>query len=297
MATRGRKRFGGFLGRIGFSALMIAAMALYVMDMAGNPLTRRWKAAAGDAAAPVLEVAAAPTQFLGGLWRDFRTYQELIDENARLRNSLQEINEWRRRASTLDSENARLRALNKVALPPRISYVTAQVIADAGGPFARARLLNIGRDGGALDGAAVVDGAGLAGRIVSIGRRSARFVMLTDHSSRVPVYIDPGGQQAVLFGNGETRPVLRFYRSDTPVTPGAVVYTSGDGHVFPRGLTVGRVVEADRVGVRVDLEAKYENMAFVRVLRYRAVGAPNSAPNLISRPDPALGLDADEDAR
>ncbi|MCB1402862.1 MAG: rod shape-determining protein MreC, partial [Rhodobacteraceae bacterium] len=48
------------------------------------------------------------------------------------------------------------------------------VMADAGSPFRRSAMVNVGRADGVSDGSTVVDGLGLVGRIAGVGERSAR---------------------------------------------------------------------------------------------------------------------------
>ena len=119
-----------------------------------------------------------------------------------LRREIQSLRAWRETARQLEEENAQLRALNNVRLARRTTFVTGDVFADSGGPFLESALVNVGREDGIADGAAAVDGAGLVGRVVGVGERASRLLLLTDFSSRVPVVIQPGARRAVLAGDG-----------------------------------------------------------------------------------------------
>ena len=59
---------------------------------------------------------------------------------------------WREAALQLEQKNARLLALNKVRLNPRLTFVTGEVMADAGSPFRRSAMVNVGRIDGVTDG-------------------------------------------------------------------------------------------------------------------------------------------------
>ena len=119
-------------------------------------------------------------------------------QNKELRREIQRLRAWRDAARELEQENARLRALNNVRLPPEAGFVTGEILSDSGGPFLHTGLANVGRRDGVQDGAAVMDGAGLAGRVVGLGRRAARVLYVTDYSSRVPVIIRPSGQTGLF---------------------------------------------------------------------------------------------------
>ncbi len=53
---------------------------------------------------------------------------------------------WREAALQLEQKNARLLALNNVRLSPRLTFVTGEVMADAGSPFRRSATVNVGAD-------------------------------------------------------------------------------------------------------------------------------------------------------
>ena len=129
---------------------------------------------------------------------------------------------WREAALQLEQKNARLLALNKVRLNPRLTFVTGEVMADAGSPFRRSAMVNVGRIDGVTDGSAAMDGLGLVGRIAGVGERSARIMLLTDASSRVPAVVRPSGQRAMVTGDNGPAPALGVHRpgatSSSPAT-------------------------------------------------------------------------------
>ena len=136
---------------------------------------------------------------------DFRAYTRVYAQNEELRREVQRMQGWREAALQLEQKNASLLALNNVRLNPRMTFVTAEVMSDAGSPFRRSVMVNVGRADGVTDGSAVVDGLGLVGRIAGVGERSARVILLNDGSSRVPATVLPSGQRALVAGSNETR--------------------------------------------------------------------------------------------
>ena len=114
---------------------------------------------------------------------DLRAYGRVYEQNAELRRELQRMQGWREAALQLEQKNARLLALNNVRLNPRMTFVTGEVMADAGSPFRASVMVNVGRIDGVDDGSAVIDGLGLVGRIAGVGERSARIILLDDGSS------------------------------------------------------------------------------------------------------------------
>jgi len=170
-------------------------------------------------------------------------------------------------ALQLEQENARLLDLNNVRLDPRLTYITGVVLADSGSPFRQSVLLNVGARDGIIDGWPTMDGIGLVGRIAGVGRETSRVLLLTDTSSRIPITIQPSGQQAILAGDNTLNPPIEFLEDPSLVRPGDRVVTSGDGEVFPADLQVGQVALGNDNRLRVRLSADYERLQFLRVLR------------------------------
>jgi rod shape-determining protein MreC len=174
---------------------------------------------------------------------------------------------WREAALQLEQKNARLLALNNVRLSPRMTFVTGEVMADAGSPFRRSAMVNVGSLDGITDGSAVVDGLGLVGRIAGLGERSARVIFLHDASSRTPATILPSGQRAIVAGDNGPSPALEFVTTSDELRPGDRVVTSGDGGLYPPDLLIGQVVVGPDGRQRVRPSADFRLLDFVRIAR------------------------------
>ena len=273
--------------RIGLGLLIFAGLVLFILWRSDNPRLGRARMAVVEALAPPVELVGEPVAAAAALVEDWRSFTAVWRQNADLRREIERLRAWRDVARDLERENARLRALNNVRLAPRIGFATGEVIADAGGPFGRSVLVNVGRTDGIEDGAAAVDGAGLVGRVVALGERVSRLLLLTDFDSRVPVKIMPSGRRAVLTGDGEAAPRLSFATEATEVALGASIVTSGDGGVFPPDLDVGVVAAVGERSARVRLAADYQKLEFVRVLRWRRERPPETPGELILPPSAA----------
>ena len=93
---------------------------------------------------------------------------------------------WQTVALALDAENERLKAeLNWVptAAP---AYVTARVVADDGGVYAKAVLLSVGPNHFIRKGQIALDERGLVGRVTDVGARSARVLLITGSEQPYP---------------------------------------------------------------------------------------------------------------
>jgi len=271
-----------------------------------SPRVERFRAAFIDRFVPTFDWAMVPVTKVLGMVGGFQSYARIYEQNQELRRELQQMKAWKEAAVQLEQQNAKLLAQNAVRLDPKLTSVSGVVLADSGSPFRKSVLLNVGARDGVVDGWATMDGLGLVGRISGVGRTTARVVLLTDSSSRIPVTIQPSGQRALLSGDNSTLPLIEFLENPEFVRPGDRVVSSGDGGVFPAGILVGQVAQGNDRRLRVRLAADYERLDFLRVLRSHpaeqlqdvgalippppepgetGTGAPLTAPLALPRPD------------
>jgi rod shape-determining protein MreC len=160
----------------------------------------------------------------------------------------------------------------------RIPAIATRVVSDPGGPFVRAIILDAGGSKGVSKFQPVMAPAGVVGRIVTVGRQSARALLLTDLNSRIPVFIRRTGDRGILLGDNSDRPKLAYLPMQSSAKVGDEVFTSGDGGIFPAKLPVGVVDFVDGPTVRVRLAADLSRLDFVNVLAYQPVEKPEADP-------------------
>lgn len=259
--------YSGQLRRLLVWTLALCLFGLFLVWRIDSPRVERFRAQVIDTVVPSFDWAMAPVTGMVNLVEDFRSYQRIHRQNQELRRELQQMKAWKEAALQLEQENARLLDLNNVQLDPRLTFVTGKVMADSGSPFRQSVLINVGARDGIMDGWAAMDGLGLVGRISGVGETTSRVILLTDTSSRIPVTVEPSGQQALVSGDNTPAPTISFLENADRVRPGDRVVTSGDGGVFPAGLHVGQLSEDPGGRLRVRLAADYERLEFLRVLR------------------------------
>lgn len=258
-------------GRLVFAFLVASAVTLTLLSKADVAVIERARAAVDDAVAPLLEALSRPVTTVNGIIDYAEEMAALRAENAHLRAENQRLVAWQARALELQAENRRLAQLLNFVPDPAARSITARVIGDQGGAFARSLLLNAGRLDGVDKGQAAMTGSGLVGRVVGAGQRSARVLLLTDINSRIPVLVGEQRHRAVLAGDNSTDPTLLYLDGDIRLQAGDYVVTSGDGGVFPNGLPIGRVatIIEGRVGVRPFID--WDRLEVVRLVDYGMV--------------------------
>lgn len=279
------------LKRLLTGIVILCLIGIFLVWRIDSPRVERFRAQVIDAVVPSFDWAMAPVTGAINLVRDFQSYQRIVEQNAELRRELQQMKAWKEAALQLEQENARLLDLNNVRLDPRLTYVTGVVMADSGSPFRQSVLLNVGRRDGIVDGWATMDGIGLVGRISGVGQNTARVILLTDTSSRVPAVIPRSGQTAIIMGDNTAAPLVSFLENPDQVRPGDRVMSSGDGGVFPAGLLIGQLAEDPGGRLRVRLAADYERLEYLRVLRNPGTEVITDHGAVVAPPEGGIGQD------
>ncbi len=280
--------YAGPVRRLLTGVVLVVLIGLFLLWRIDSPRAERLRAEVVDAVVPSLDWAMVPVSKAARMIENARSYARIHEQNQELRRELRQMSAWREAALQLEQQNAKLLDLNNVRIDPKLTFVTGVVLADSGSPFRQSALLNVGARDGIRDGWATTDGLGLVGRISGVGRNSSRVLLLTDPESRVPVTIQPSGQDAVLSGDNTRLPLIDFVEVPEAVKPGDRVISSGDGGVFPAGLLVGQVAVGPDGRQRLRLAADYERLEFLRVLRSSPRETIRAPGHLIAPETPPL---------
>ena len=277
------------LARLVLAAMIIILVTIFLFWRIDNPRIEKMRMAVIDVVAPNFAWVATPVTGTVNLVRSAQSYNSIYRQNQELRREIQQMKAWKEAALSFEQENARLLNLNKVKLDPKFTHITGVVLADSGSPFRQTVLLNVGARDGIIDGWAAMDGIGLVGRISGVGDRTARVIMLSDNSSRIPVTIEPTGQYALMVGDNSSRPPIDFVENLEAVRPGDRVVSSGDGGVFPAGLLIGQVVQSSSGRLRVRLAADIQRLEFLRIIRHEAREKILTTGSLVGVPSSTAG--------
>lgn len=265
--------------RMSLSLLVVISAVMIIVGKADQVAFQSLRNSVMDTAAPALDMLSRPAAALDAAADRLRGFITVYRDNLRLAEENERLLGWQQVALRLSAENAELRDLSKLVSEPAISFITARVIADSGGAYARSVMVNAGRDNGVARGQAAMTGEGLVGRVGEVGSRAARILLITDLNSRVPVVVDGTRQRAILAGDNTARPSLRYADAGGTIRIGDRIVTSGQGGVFPPGLPVGVVVSADSEALRVEPYAASSRLDYLRLVDY---GLAEALPSPLS---------------
>ena len=269
------------LSRLTLPVLIAVAFGLMLLGKADTLLAERLRMAMADTMAPLFALVAEPVMSAHRAIADAEGLMTLRSENQQLKLDNDQLRRWQAVALALDAENATLKANLRWIPDPAPSFVTARVVADAGGVYARAVLLSTGPNHALTKGQIALDERGLVGRVTEIGARSARVLLLTDINSRIPVTLETSRARAILVGTNGTRPRLLHWPEGVSPIEGERVVTSAEANAFPAGLPVGVVHYSATNAPEVETAARLDQLDVVRIFDY---GLRGVLPPEASRP-------------
>jgi rod shape-determining protein MreC len=267
------------LARLTLPVLIIVSLGLMLLGRASPMVPERARTALSDALAPLYLIVDAPLSAVRDAAQSVRGMFALRSENERLRLENTRLRHWYDVAMALDAENAELKSNLHWVPDPQLSFVTARVVADAGGVYARSVLLSVGPNNNVRKGQIALDANGLVGRVTEVGTRSARVLLITDMNSRIPVTLEKTRARAILVGMNAPNPRLLYLQDSAKPEEGEQIVTSAEANAFPAGLPVGTVHYAGGGKIEVTPAANLDRLEIVRIFDYGLGGVvPPEAP-------------------
>lgn len=210
-------------------------------------------------------------QGIGGSAADKKRIAELEAEVANL-------HRWKDAAQSMVHRMEVYERLLDVLGEPERNEVTARVVAESDGPFEATVIAAAGAAQGVEEGYYAVNQNGLVGRVIRVGERTSRILLLSDFASRIPVRGLESDDRAMLVGDRRGG-VARLIEAESPdrIVEGEIWVTSGDDGRLPESLIVGRARFAGGEW-RVDLALKETAIDYVRLRAPPDYPTPEEAP-------------------
>jgi len=232
--------------RAGIILLLSASLGLVMMSRTHTGILENVRNIISDGITPVINVLAKPVDTLSGIGRWVGEIATLREDNMHLKSDNARLLQWQAVATELSSENEKLRALLKFAPTSKSAYTSARVAVDTDSPYSRSVIITSGKEQGVAEDLAVVNDAGLVGRIVDTGKKTSRVLLLTDMNSRIPVISEDSRERSIAGGDNSDSLSLIYMPENSKLAVGEKIITSGDGGVLPPGLPVGVVTKIEK---------------------------------------------------
>jgi rod shape-determining protein MreC len=274
-----------------FVALSLVLLTAWFGESAGGVL-HAFQRGAQAAFAPIetgADRALKPVRDLFGWVGDSF---DAKSQNKQLKREVQSLRSQLAQADTAKRDAAELRGIvglkRQTGFPQGTDALSARVIARSPTVWYSTIKIDKGSSDGVRVDQPVIASGGLAGKVTNVTGGTAEVTLVTDASSAVSAQIVPDGASGIVqpeVGN-PNKLLLDFVEKGKRVSEGATVVTSGFRSsrvesLFPRGIPIGKVVNADLQQIelyqRVTIQpfADLRRLDYVQVLRKR--GGPLAA--------------------
>lgn len=200
----------------------------------------------GKIAAGIGDVFSGVTGFFDDGFSYFGSVKKLKKENEKLEKEVEKLEYDLLEIESIKADNNDLR--DKLEIKERYNHfklVYADIIIKNYDNFDETFVINKGKNDGIKLKQAVITKDGLLGHISSVTDDTSVVTTILDPNVSVGVEIASVNKNALVKGDfslkNEGRLKLTYIPIDTEVTVSEIVYTSGIGEVYPKGIPVGTI--------------------------------------------------------
>lgn len=232
---------------------------------------------------PFQQLTALPGETMGRISVYFETQNQLLKDNAELRQQHGVDSAQLTQLDAIRTENAQLRTLQE--LEQRVDYPMqmAEIVYVERDIFKRKLIVNKGSQANVLPGQVVVDDNGVVGQVTRVYPWLSEVTLVTDKDHAVPIQLLRNGLRAVVFGSGDVGEMsLRYMPVSVDIVEGDVLVTSGIDGTYPPNLPVAKVLKVERDPAYPFARITCAPLAGVD--RHRALLIVSGLPKLSERP-------------
>jgi rod shape-determining protein MreC len=264
----GRSRFTLIL-------LLLTSITVITLDFRGQSsgIVDSVRETALDVFTPVKDAADSAFSPVRNAWNGVFAYDDLEDENARLKEQLASLQGDRDRVTEAEKQYKELLTTVDPAFAGNLPPVQARVITAPISNFEHSFEINVGSEDGVKEGMTVVAGKGLVGRVVRTSGDQSVVQLITDRDFAVGVRMQKSREVAIAAGQGPDEPMdVSFVDPEVKVFEGELVTTSGlPESAFPNGVPIGRIRSAVKKSGELEQEVTLDAAVDVERLTYVAV--------------------------
>lgn len=204
----------------------------------------------------------------------FATMNILKEENEELKQRNIQLEEALRQLEVIQSENSTLKEyLNLTEQYKGYKTVPAYIINKDISNYSSIFVINAGTDNGIKENMTVIAAEGLVGHVISVTKDTAKVQTLVDTSNVVSSTLENSKDNVIARGTLNGNELKATYVStDTVLTEGEKLHTSGMGGIYPKGIYIGnikKINETKNITDRnfiVESAVDFENLETVLVI-------------------------------
>lgn len=187
-----------------------------------------------------------PLEFFASLAKEIQgitLYHQNLVQNQRLKQEIGLIKRQLFEAQELYLENLRLRELLDFKEKSVYPLTAASVIGCDPSNLSAIIIINKGRQQGIRKDFAVITNDGLVGRIIQVGKRTSKVLLINDINSGVAAFIQRSRQKGLASGTLGRGIILQYLPPKADIQISDLVITSGLSGLYPKGILIGTVKE------------------------------------------------------
>ncbi|RZO63121.1 MAG: rod shape-determining protein MreC [Candidatus Pelagibacterales bacterium] len=191
----------------------------------------------------------------------------LYENYEKIKKELNLIKTEKRESKFLKTQNKELKNAIKDTLKQEKESIVAKVLLDKKSPFLKSVVINKGTKTNLKKGMAVLHRGNMIGRIVEVNYLSSRVLLLSDLNSKIPVKIEPSGDNAIVSGAGNNIGTLLFLPKKSMIEVENLVFTSGTDGIFNEGIPVGKIIKLED-NFFVEFFEDLNQLNYVNIIKY-----------------------------
>lgn len=242
------------------------SLVILMLSILRSPLSESLRSAFLDLATRTVSVTMKPFQTMALLLKNSASYLQLNTNYMNLKSKVEELEHWEAIARQLFNENANLRKALHMAPKEAVQFITAQAYEQLKHQNSHTLFIDAGKLHGVQKDQIVVSNLQIIGRIIDVGERSARVLVITDNKSRVPAITEVTHNEGILSGSAQNHLVLSLSKGDKPAEIGELVFTTGKGGIFPKGYKIGRIEAINGEIITVQSDIDWNTINYVQVI-------------------------------
>lgn len=221
----------------------------FVLALVGVTAMVGWLGGRTAVLTEILRPGWAVVQSVVGSVRGGASYFQDLDhlrrENAALNSKITEIEAELSRRREVDAENIRFSQLLALAQVVTPKGIAARVIGRSPNNWQQRLVIDRGSDAGLGVDSVVMVPRGVIGRVLTVSPNTAVVSLLTDPGQTVGIINQRSRSPGVVMGEGQSNLALQYLPQQVDYRIGDTLITAGYGGVFPKGLSVGKVVRVE----------------------------------------------------
>jgi rod shape-determining protein MreC len=248
----------------------------------GTRLIRVWTVTAFT---PIEKMFVSTGHFFRDGWHNYADLRGVRKQNHELQDEVSRLQMEQVRLKQDADQARRLQALLEFKERFISRTVAAQVIGTSGSEQSRVLIIDKGSHDGIKTDMAVITPDGIVGKIKDVFPLSAQVLLINDHDSGAGVILERSRLQGIVKGTSLGELQINDIMSDEKIEAGDHVITSGGDRIYPKGYSVGTVINAavDRdndpfLVIKIKPAADLRRLEEVMVVTKIAEEAPTVTP-------------------